>query len=471
MKRAVQCLLCSTMLLSGVFAAEVQAANRGGDFSLSPVVGGITFDGPQHLATRPFFGIRGGYNFTDHLGVEALVDYARTRSTSGGPEANFFRYGGELLYHFMPESNLVPYVAAGYAGVHFDRSRGSMFKETKGAFDYGLGVKYFITDSIALRGDVRHLIYKADDTRNAVEYSLGLYIPFGGQPAPAKPIQASPDLAGPGVTVPAAPAPGGGEEQREPPLEPLPAREPQPDRYKYCMTLNIEFDIDRSEVRPEFHDEIARVGTFMNTYDTTTAVIEGHSDSVGTPEHNLKLSEARAESVKQYLVKNFGIDATRLATKGLGPWRPVAENATDAGKQKNRHIEAIIDCAFDVKEIKPPDTLCMQLKIQFDSNSTEIRPQYHSEIATIGEYMKKYPTITALVEGHTDNIGGKEANLRISRQRAESVVDFLVNTSGIERSRLTAVGYGESRRVAYNTTPEGRQKNRRIAIILDCLVR
>lgn len=472
MKRVARYLLCSTMLLVGAMSVEAQAANREGQFSVSPVIGGITFDGPQHLATRPFYGIRGGYNFTSHLGVEALFDYAHTFSTRGGPHANFFRYGGELLYHFMPEEKLVPYVAAGYGGVHFDESGGVMFKETRGAFDYGLGLKYFITDSIALRGDVRHLIYKHNDTRNAVEYSLGLYIPFGGAPAAATAVQTAEPAPAPPAPAPAPLAPPVERAQpEEPPLEPVPAREPQPGMYKYCITLNTEFDIDRSDIRPEFHDEIARVGNFMQTYNTTTAVIEGHSDNVGTPEHNKALSLARAESVKQYLVSKFGIDPARLSAKGYGPWQPVAENTTDTGKQKNRHIEAIIDCAFDVKAIKPPDTLCMQLNIEFDSNSTEIRPQYHSEIATIGEYMKKYPTTTALVEGHTDNVGSKEVNMRISRQRAENVVNYLVDTMGIERSRLSAAGYGESRRVAYNTTPEGRQKNRRITVILDCVVK
>ncbi|MBT1072438.1 OmpA family protein [Pelotalea chapellei] len=477
MKHFARYLLYTAMSLVVAMAVQAEAANREGQFSVSPVIGGITFDGPQHLATRPFFGIRGGYNFTDHLGVEALLDYARIDATRGGGEANFFRYGGELLYHFMPEKRLVPYVAAGYGGLNFDESRGSMFKTTKGVFDYGLGLKYFVTDSIALRGDVRHLVYKVGDTRNAVEYSLGLYIPFGGSPAAAAAVQPAPIVAEPAPAQaepqaqPPAPEAGQQTQLQEPPLEPVPASEPQPGRYKYCIGLNIEFDIDKSKIRPEFHDEIARVGNFMKTYDTTTAVIEGHSDSVGTPEHNAKLSLARAESVKQYLVTTFGIDPARLTAKGYGPWRPVADNTTEAGKQKNRHIDAIIDCAFDVKEIKPPDTLCMQLNMEFDSNSTEIRPQYYPEIASVGEYMKKYPTVTALVEGHTDNVGGKEANLKISRQRAQHVVDYLVNTLGIDRSRLTAVGYGESRRVAYNSTPEGRQKNRRITVIMDCVVR
>ena len=134
-----------------------------------------------------------------------------------------------------------------------------------------------MTDNIALRGDVRHLIYSYKDTLNAVEYSLGLYIPFGGTQVAAKSVE-------PPAAVP----------EPEAPLEAIPSQEPAPGRYKYCITLNIDFDIDKVLIRPEYHNEIAKVGDFMKQHETTTAVIEGHTDNVGTPEHNQDLSTRRA---------------------------------------------------------------------------------------------------------------------------------------------------------------------------------
>jgi OOP family OmpA-OmpF porin len=258
----------------------------------------------------------------------------------------------------------------------------------------------------------------------------------------------------------------------EPPLEPLPASEPTvPGRVKYCVTLHIEFDIDKAIIRPEYHDEVARVGDFMKKYPDTSASIEGHTDNVGTAEHNMELSLKRAESVVNYLVEKFGIDRSRLTAKGYGMTRPVADNATGAGKQQNRRIEAIIDCAFDVKEAKPPEHLCMNLQVQFDTDSAVIKPQYRDEIAKVADYMKKYPETTALIEGHTDNVGGFEYNMKLSQKRSESVVDDLVNNFGIERSRLTAKGYGDTRRIAYNNTAEGRAMNRRINAVLDCVIK
>lgn len=254
-------------------------------------------------------------------------------------------------------------------------------------------------------------------------------------------------------------------------LVPVPAAEPTPEMMKYCVFLDIEFDIDKADVRPQYNDEVAKVGLFMQKNPTTTALIEGYADEVGPAEYNLAISRQRADSVVKSLVDNFGIAPERLSAKGYGEARPAAENETDAGKQKNRRINAIIDCVLDVKELAPPpERLCIGLKLEFANESAAIDPRYLGEINKVGDYMKMYPTTSAVIEGHTDNIGSQEMNLKLSVQRAENVVNYLAQQSGIDRSRLAAKGYGSTRSIAYNSTPEGRQKNRRINAIIDCVV-
>ena len=78
------------------------------------------------------------------------------------------------------------------------------------------------------------------------------------------------------------------------------------------------------------------------TYPKTTAVIEGHTDNVGTAEYNQKLSDARANSVRQYLINNFGIKASRLTAVGYGLTKPIASNNTEEGRQENRRVQAVI---------------------------------------------------------------------------------------------------------------------------------
>ncbi len=322
-----------------------------------------------------------------------------------------------------------------------------------------------MTENVALRADARYLLDFHDPTYNNLEYSAGISFLFGGKKAAAAAAEATPEAA-PEAAVEPAPAP-----QAEAPLEPPPAAEPTPGHYKYCVTLHIEFDIDRAVIRQEYRDEVAKVGDFMKKYPTTTAVIEGHTDNVGTYNHNLELSQRRAESVVNYLVENFGIDRSRLSAKGYGFARPVADNSSDEGRQKNRRIEAVIDCAFDVQQIQPTERLCMALVVDFDPGKAAIKPMYRDEIAKVADYLKQYPTTTAVIEGHTDNVGTADANMRLSQQRAENVVNYLVDNFGIERARLSAKGYGSTRRISYNNTPEGRAKNRRIDAVIDCVIK
>jgi OOP family OmpA-OmpF porin len=258
----------------------------------------------------------------------------------------------------------------------------------------------------------------------------------------------------------------------EAPLAPIPVTEPMPEMMKYCVNLNIIFEIDKATIRPEYGDEVAKVGDFMKKNPSTSAVIQGHTDEVGSDDYNLRLSQQRAESVVKALVADFAIDPSRLSARGYGKTMPVADNATDAGREKNRRINAIIDCALNVKDLAPPpDRLCMLLKVEFATDSAEITSGYFDEINKVGDYMQKYPTTTAAIEGHTDNVGGLEHNMKLSQRRAESVVNYLTQKFGIESSRLSAKGYGPTRRIAYNDTPEGRQKNRRIIALIDCVIK
>ena len=111
---------------------------------------------------------------------------------------------------------------------------------------------------------------------------------------------------------------------------------------KVSITLLVEFDFDKANVKPMYDSDIEKVANFLNAYPNTTAELEGHTDSKGTDEYNMKLSQRRAESVKKYLVEKFNIDASRLTAIGHGESQPVATNDTDEGRQRNRRVVASI---------------------------------------------------------------------------------------------------------------------------------
>jgi len=98
---------------------------------------------------------------------------------------------------------------------------------------------------------------------------------------------------------------------------------------------NVFFDTGKSTLRPESFKTLNDLAEVMKLKPTMVIEIAGHTDNVGTPESNLKLSFNRANSVKNYLV-NHGIAAVRITTQGYGDTQPVASNDSDDGRQKNR---------------------------------------------------------------------------------------------------------------------------------------
>jgi OOP family OmpA-OmpF porin len=118
---------------------------------------------------------------------------------------------------------------------------------------------------------------------------------------------------------------------------------PPPIEENVKIAIGALFASGKADIKEDSTADIKKLGVFMQTYPTTTTVIEGHTDSVGSAALNKDLSQRRAEAVRQYLIKNYNIDANRIKAVGYGPDRPVADNATAAGRQKNRRIEAAIE--------------------------------------------------------------------------------------------------------------------------------
>jgi OOP family OmpA-OmpF porin len=420
------------------------------------------------------FGLKlfGGYKINRNFAVEAgyfnLGEFGYTAHTATGSQTGSAKYQGLNLDAVGMLPLTQKFSALGRFGLTYTQAKGSFSgvgvsdpspSKTEANYKVGLGAQYDLTDSLGLRAEVER--YRVTDAigndGSAHMFSLGLVYYFGGGDK-AAPKAASPQPVAAAAPARAAPAP-------VLVIVPVVAKTQQ-----YCSILVVQFDINGTTVQRDAEEKTEKVAIFMRKYPDTTAVIEGHSDEVGTSAANMKLSQTRADNVVNYLEKR-GIARSRLKAVGYGETRPIADNSTEIGKRLNRRIDAVIACATDIEGIVPaPTRVTMAMEMEFETNSAVIRPQYRDELRKVANFIKSRPGVTATVEGHTSNLQGSQGQAQaqeLSQRRAQSVVDAMVKDFGVDRTRLFAQGFGETRRFAYNTSAEGQQENRRVNIILD----
>jgi OOP family OmpA-OmpF porin len=156
-------LLCTVLLCLGVlgFSNAGIAGTEKGDYFVSPMIGGHVFEGNEHLEHGPTFGLGLGYQCAKNCGLEAFFNYTKSETDPGDTKVDVYPFRLDGYYNILSNKKIEPYVALGLGVISFNPDNG----DTQHNFmaNYGVGVKYFLTDKIALRGDVRHLI-SFDDT-------------------------------------------------------------------------------------------------------------------------------------------------------------------------------------------------------------------------------------------------------------------------------------------------------------------
>lgn len=105
---------------------------------------------------------------------------------------------------------------------------------------------------------------------------------------------------------------------------------------------SIYFDVNKSDVKPAMRTRLSEIAKALSTVPNQRVLVEGHTDSDGSGEYNLQLSRLRADSVRSVLVAG-GVSPDRIESQGYGETRPVATNATSAGKAQNRRVEIVIE--------------------------------------------------------------------------------------------------------------------------------
>ena len=108
------------------------------------------------------------------------------------------------------------------------------------------------------------------------------------------------------------------------------------------IELSIQFPTGSNAIKEQYQPELQKVADFLKRHTDLTVDIEGHTDSQGSAAFNKKLSQSRADSVKNELVSRYGIAEDRVNAIGYGEEKPIATNDTAAGRQENRRVVAVM---------------------------------------------------------------------------------------------------------------------------------
>jgi len=139
-----------------------------------------------------------------------------------------------------------------------------------------------------------------------------------------------------------------------------------------------------------------------------------------------------------------------------------AQAARDEAEKRFSELNsALIQVSRDAR-----GTIISMSDILFDVGKATLTGDLKTNLAKIAGILTIYKDANVLVEGHTDNVGGEEYNQKLSEKRASNVMEFLVNPGGIPAARLTSAGHGYGKPIADNATKEGRQKNRRVDLVI-----
>ena len=270
-------------------------------------------------------GVSIGYFITDDISVNATYkkdDYTRSSTDTGSQTIRGDHFGLKSQYHFGQVGDMFrPYVEGGvsHGSMTNVAADGHTGRDGSTYLTSGAGVKMYITDNLYARagGEAN---YKLDNGRWDYAALIGLGVNFGGN----------------GGKVAPAPAPA--------PVEaaPAPVAESAPAPQAVKVQLDVKFDFNKAVVKPNSYGDVKSLADFMKQYPRTTTVVQGHTDNVGPDAYNQKLSQRRADAVKQVLVKD-GVRADRIQSVGYGKTRPVASNDTEAGRAINRRVEAEVE--------------------------------------------------------------------------------------------------------------------------------
>ncbi|HEH5120026.1 TPA: fibronectin-binding outer membrane protein CadF [Campylobacter coli] len=321
MKKLLLCLGLTSVLLG---------ADNNVKFEITPTLNYNYFEGNLDMNNRYAPGIRLGYHFDDfwldqlELGLEHYSDVKYTNSTLTTDITRTYLSAikgidlGEKFYFY------------GLAGGGYeDFSKGAFDNKSGGFGHYGAGLKFRLSDSLALRLETRDQISFHNANHSWVS-TLGISFGFGAKREKVVAEQVKEVAIEPRVAAPV---------QSQCPAEPREGAMLDENGCEKTISFEGHFGFDKVDINPAFEEKIKEIAQILDENARYDTILEGHTDNIGSRAYNQKLSERRAESVAKELEK-FGVDKDRIQTVGYGQDKPRSSNDTKEGRADNRRVDA-----------------------------------------------------------------------------------------------------------------------------------
>ena len=314
-----------------------------------------------------------GYRFNDLFSVELKRSDVSHDVNFTGDSIDAVDTSLNALFHFNGGGTVEPFLSAGVGEyeAEFGGESGDGTSLTVGA-----GLKIFMNEVVHLRPELFYRDVDGDIDDNFAGAHLALSFLLGGNTkAPAAPKVADTDNDGvadaidscpgtpQGVAVDSAGCPldsdGDGVYDYIDQCPDTEAKLKVDDQgcallltESVSIEMKVLFDTNSAVVKPAYYEEIRKVATFLEEYKGTTVVVEGHTDSSGSADYNRKLSQRRADAVAKVLVDSLGVDASRVSAVGYGEDKPIADNSTKEGQERNRRVVGEISTEYEIKQKK-----------------------------------------------------------------------------------------------------------------------
>lgn len=377
------------LTLGGLVLMSSAMPTQARDFESSAYLTGLlgyhAFDSEWQFENDPSIAAGLGYEFNRNIAAEFIyggADLERKPDDFTDIDARFMRL--DLLYHF-DNGSWRPFIIGGGGGFDYEIDNVDT-NDTQ--FNLGAGIKHEVSDSIDIRFDARGVYTSENEAKDAM-MNLGINVLFAGFVIPPKDSDADgifddedqcpntrsgadvdtmgcevfgdsdrdgitddidqcPDTpVGIAVDAQGCPVDSDGDgitdDKDQCAGTPEGAKVDElgcPVKLMETVTieLSVNFELGSTSVNELEMSEVKKLADFLQAYPGARIVVEGHTDAKGSAELNQRISEERAEAVRQAAIDNFGVSPDRIGAVGYGESRPIADNATATGRQMNRRV-------------------------------------------------------------------------------------------------------------------------------------